>query len=99
MAAGKMTAQPAAAQTSILDAALEAAASAWANFYRKTARGISAIGLAMSPEAFTRAVVIAVERKLVPGTVEELEAQGWIDVEHPDGFKLRIANAAIVVGE
>lgn len=87
---GSVGARPA-PRSSTLDTLLTAAASMAATVYRQTAQDVKAIGIGVGPELFTRCVLIARERFGLPESAAEIEARGWIDVVHPDGFKLRIA--------
>lgn len=86
---GAIGARPA-PRSSTLDTLLAAAASMAATIYRQTAQDVKAIGIGVGPEMFTRCVMVARDRFELPESAAEIEARGWIDVVHPDGFKLRI---------
>lgn len=77
-------------RSSSIDTLLAAAASMAATIYRQTATFPKAIGIGITAELFTRCVLIARDRFNMAESAAEIEERGWMDIDHPDGFKLRI---------
>lgn len=83
--AARGTAAPKAALDAITAGARDLAAS----FYRGTGHELRALGVGVDDPTFARVALLHAERSAGAVTAEELEAQGFVDLEI-DGLRLRV---------